>query len=417
MTKRHNLGTVIRFEYIRTIKKPSFWIATLAFPILIAAVVGIAFYSGKSSDENSNKLAKEKFSIEYQDESKVILPQIAKALDAKNVNNKQQAIKDVKSGKVDAFFYYPSDVSKQKVEIYGKDAGLFDNGKYSAVAKSMLSTSANTQIGSSQLVTIAKGDVDIDTTTYMENGDVSAGWFAAIPPLIFLVLFYFTIVMLGNNLLNSTVEEKENRVTEMILTTLNPTNLVVGKLIATFMAGITQAIVLFVPIIAAYVILGSDASVANLPDLDIIHKLVFDPVVMTVGALIFIGGMMLFTGTLVAVGAIMPTAKEAGQYFGIAIALMFIPFYILTLILSDPSALIVKIFTFFPFTAPVTALLRNSFGSLGPVEATIVIVELIVLGLFTIQAAVRLFRYGAMEYSDRLSFKTIIAKKQRRQAD
>jgi len=409
-SNHHNLGTVICFEFIRTIKKPSFWIATLAIPVLIGVVFAVVFYSSKSTSDNQEKLAKEEFSVRYVDESNVILPDVAKVFDAKHVTDKEAALQDVKSGKVDALFYYPNDVSKQSVEVYGKDAGLFENGKYQAVAENMLSVSANTKIGDSQLTAIAQNNVKYDTVTYKSNGNESAGWLAAVPPLIFLVLFYFTIAMLGNNLLNSTVEEKENRVTEMILTTMNPTDLIVGKLIATFMAGILQALVLVVPIAAAYLLLGTEASVANLPSLDIIKGLVFDPLSMTIAALLFIGGMLLFTGTLVAVGAIMPTAKEAGQYFGIAIMLMFIPFYIIMLILSDPNSLIVQIFTYFPYTAPVTALLRNAFGSLGTTEAIIVITELIILGVIIIRFAVKLFRYGAMEYSGRLSLGTLFNK-------
>lgn len=407
MAKHHNLGTVIGFEFIRTIKKPSFWAATLALPTLLIAVFAIAFYSSKAGYENTEKLAKEKFSIIYKDDSGIILDQIAAGVKAKKANDKERAIDDVKNQKVDAFFYYPKDTTKDKVEIYGKDAGLFDNGKYSAVAEQLLQLSANATIGDSQLISIAKGEMKSETVTYKEDGEVSAGWMAAIPPLIFLVIFYFTVAMLGNNLLNSTVEEKENRVTEMILTTLNPTDLIVGKLIATFLAGLVQAAVLIMPVIIAYLVLGNNATSANLPDLAIVNNFVIDPATMGIGLLIFIGGLLVFTGTLVALGAIMPTAKEAGQWFGIAILLMFIPFYILQVILSDPDQLVVKAFTYFPYTAPVTALLRNAFGSLSITEAAIVIGILIVLGTLVIRLAVRLFRYGAMEYSSKLSLRRL----------
>lgn len=411
MSKRHNLGTVLWFEYIRTIKKPSFWVATLSFPLLLAVIFGVIFYTGKTTEENSDKLANEKFSIAYLDESKIINPSLAEQLEAEPASNKQAAIKQVKDQKTDAFFYYPKDISTQKIEVYGKDVGLFDNGKYEAVAKNLLQSSADAQIDSSQLVAIAKGDIALEATTFKSGGEKSAGWLAAAPPLLFLVLFYFTIAMLGNNLLNSTVEEKENRVTEMILTTLNPTTLIVGKLLATFLAGITQAIVLIAPIVIAYLVLGSEASVANLPNLDLVKDLVFDPVAMTIGALLFIGGMLLFTGLLVTIGAIMPTAKEAGQYFGIVILTMFIPFYIFSVILSNPENIIVKLFTYFPLTAPITALLRNAFGSLSGIEASIVIAELLILGIVIIRLAVVLFRYGAMEYGDKLSLKTLLSKK------
>ncbi len=409
MASGHNLGTVISFEFWRTIKKPSFWIATLSFPLMFAVIFGIVYYSSKSSSDSSQKLAEERFSIEYKDDSGVVLPIVAEKLQAKTIDNKQTGIEKVKSGQLDAFFYYPGDLGKKNIEVYGKDSGLFDNGKYSAVAEQMLKTSASATIANPKLIAVTQGAVSSDVTTYKKNGEVSAGWMAAIPPLLFLVFFYFTIAMLGNNLLNSTVEEKENRVTEMILTTLNPTVLIVGKLIATFLAGLVQAAVMITPAVAAYFILGAEA--INLPNADMLSRLVVDPTAMTIGALLMIGGLMLFTGTLVAVGAIMPTAKEAGQYFGIAILLMFIPFYIIMLILSNPETLVVQIFTFFPYTAPVTALLRNAFGSLSVSHAAIIISMLIVLGTIIILLAVRLFRYGAMQYDSRLSLKFLNAKK------
>lgn len=407
MANHHNLGTVIAFEFIRTIKKPSFWAATLAFPILLIAIFAIVFYSNKATADSSDKLAEEKFSIIYKDDSGIVSSEIAAGMQAKKTDDKEQAIENVKKHNVDAFFYYPKNVTENAIEIYGKDAGLFDNGKYSAVAEQLLQLSANASIGSNQLVSVAKGQVSSDLTAFKENGEVSAGWMAAVPPLLFLVLFYFTIAMLGSSLLNSTVEEKENRVTEMILTTLNPTDLIIGKLVATFMAGIVQAMVVVLPVVIAYLVLGSNAASANLPDVAIIQDLAIDPVSMIIGLLLFIGGMLVFTGTLVAIGAIMPTAKEAGQWFGIAMIMMFLPFYIFSIILSDPEQLVVQVFTYFPFTAPVTALLRNAFGSLSTAEAAIVIGMLIILGALIIRLAVRLFRYGAMEYDGKLSLKRL----------
>lgn len=408
MAKHHNLGTVIWFEFTRTIKKPSFWAATLSFPILVCILFAIVFYSSQQTQNNTDKLSKEKFSIVYKDDSGVVVPKIAEGMQAKRVDDKAKAIEDVRNQKVDAFFYYPKNASKNTTEVYGKDSGLFENGKYDAIAKQLLILSANSKINSNELVEITKGNIKTNVITYLKNGEKSAGWMAAIPPLLFLALFYMAIVMLGSNLLNSTVEEKENRVTEMILTTLNPTDLIVGKLLATFLAGIVQTLVILTPIVIAYLLLGSNSSAINLPDLGSINQLVIDPIRMLVGGLILVGGTLLFTGSLMALGAIMPTAKEASQWFSIVILAMFIPFYIISLILSDPNQLIVQIFTFFPFTSPVTAMLRNAFASLDSASSAVVITVLIVLGILIIRLAVHLFRYGAMQYDSKLSLKGIL---------
>lgn len=414
MKKHHNLGTVIAFEFTRTIKKPSFWIATLSLPLMIAILFAIIFYSGQSAMQRSEELGKESFSVQYIDDSSVISKEVAQsAFEANETKDFNAALEEVRTGKLDALFVYPEDITSEPIKIYGKDVGLFENSKYPQVAQSILTASASQIVGDEQVLAAVQGASTTDVTTYTPEGDKASGWLAAVPPLIFLILFYMAIVMLGSNLLNSTVEEKENRVTEMIVTTINPTDLIVGKLIATLGAGILQAIVILAPIILAYLFLGSGAaSEFNLPDLSVLSELVIDPTAMVIGLLLFIGSIMLFTGTLVAIGAIMPTAKEAGQYFSIIIIALIIPFYVFELILSDPDSIIVQVMTFFPFTAPITAMLRNAFGTLDMTTAAIVIAMLFILGAIIIQVAVRLFRYGAMQYDSKLSLSMIRQKRE-----
>lgn len=64
-----------------------------------------------------------------------------------------------------------------------------------------------------------------------------------------------------------------------------------------------------------------------------------------------------------------------------------------------------------PYTAPSTALLRNGLGTLSGWEAAIVVVELFVLGVLALRLAVRLFRYGSIEYSNRLPVGTVLRRR------
>ncbi len=137
---------------------------------------------------------------------------------------------------------------------------------------------------------------------------------------------------------------------------------------------------------------------------------------MTVGLLILVGGFALFTTTLVAIGAVMPTAKEAGNFMGVMMALIFVPFYAVALVISDPQSVIVQIFTFFPFSAPVTALLRNGFGSLSLPEAGIVIAILFVGAAVMLRVAVRLFQYGSISYTSKVNVRTALRAGPRRTA-
>ncbi|WP_208759918.1 ABC transporter permease [Paenarthrobacter nitroguajacolicus] len=101
---------------------------------------------------------------------------------------------------------------------------------YEAVAKQLLAVAAQTTINSPELTAAAGGEVKVHTETF-RGGQASGGFGSAIPPLTFLLLFYVVILLLSNQMLSSTLEENENRVTEMILTTLNPTTLIIGALL------------------------------------------------------------------------------------------------------------------------------------------------------------------------------------------
>jgi ABC-2 type transport system permease protein len=402
---QHNLSTVISFEVVRTLTKRRFWISTLIVPVIGAIVIALVVLSNTSTDNSVNSQKNAKLTFTYSDASGMVDPAIASAFGGSVADDPAAAIAAVKSGKLDAYFAFPANPAKQHTQVYGTDEGIFQNGKYSAIATQLLVASAQKKIGNPSLTTIAQGNLPVDATTY-KNGEASGGIGGVIPPLLFLVVFYLVILLLGNQMLNSTLEEKENRVTEMILTTLNPTTLVVGKVISLFIIGVVQMLTFAIPVIIGYVFFRTQL---NLPSFDL-ASLNVNPGQMIVGALLLIGGFTLFTGTLVAVGAIMPTAKEAGQIFGIMMALIFVPFYAVTLVVSDPHTFIVQIFTYFPYSAPVTAMLRNGFGSLNPLESTIVIVELFGLGIIVLRVAVRLFRYGSIEYSKKVSLKTVFAR-------
>ena len=140
----HNFGIVYRFEVIRTLKKPSFWLSIVAFPLLLAVIFGISFLSTASSDDIDEQLAQEQFSLAVTDDSHLVNQQLLEQLDAQIVDNKQQGIDMVQSGKIEAYFYYPADLITNSIDVYGQNVSLFQNGKYSSVAESLLKSSVQT---------------------------------------------------------------------------------------------------------------------------------------------------------------------------------------------------------------------------------------------------------------------------------
>jgi len=400
----HNLGTVINFELVRTLKKPLFWVSVLATPALMAFIIGIVIFAQQTSDATQAAANKQPFSLLVQDETGLISDTALSQLKANKTTDKQSAIKNVSAGKIDAFFYYPKDIAKQSIEVYNKNDGLTANDKYTTVAKNLIVTSSTAAVKPAELVSVIKGNITTTQKNYEDGKEINLIG-SMIAPSLFLVVFYAVIVLLGNQMLASTTEEKENRVTEMLLTSLSSKALIVGKIISLVILGFVQILTILVPVILTYIFARGTL---NIPDISNFTQMVtFEFWPIFIGAGLLLSGFLLFTGILVGIGAATPTAKEANSFFGVIILLMFIPFYFFPLLMNQESSIAVTGLSFFPLTAPVTLMARNIFGTVGTVEALIGLGIVFVFGIIAISLAIRIFRYGTLEYSKRLSLKTI----------
>lgn len=399
----YNLRNVILFELTRTLKKKSFWISALLFPVGICLIFLIIHFSSEASDKAAEASTKQKFSIEITDESGLLTPEITGSIGAKPVT-KSQGLDDIKRGKVDAYFYYPQNLTKDKVEVYGRDVGLFNSGRYESVASTLLKQAAAAK-ADPQVTAVLTDTVGVDAQTY-RDGQEYDGFKQVILPGLFLLLFYILIVVFGNQMLTSTTEEKENRVIEMLLTSLSARTLVIGKILALLVLGFVQILIIVVPVLVVYLLFRSSLS---LPDLDL-SNLPIDPIRIIVGAILFIFSFLFFTGLLVAIGASVPTAKEAGGFYGAVMLVLFGPLYAVTLFVSAPESGIVKFLSFFPPTAPIPLLLRNAVGNLAVWETILGICILAASAVISLVIATRLFRYGAIEYGRRISPKVLLRK-------
>jgi ABC-2 type transport system permease protein len=403
----HNLNTVINFEFFRAIKKLSFWLSILVFPVLIAIIGGVSYFSSIAADNAQQNLQSTSFTVGVLDRSGIVTKSAEEDIQAKNISTKETGIGQVKNGKLDAFIYYPDIPTKKNIEIYARDKGLLNNSVYQGIATELLRKSALSSVASPERLAIINQSSAIQTTfTAYKNGKIVPGFESVIAPGIFLVLFYMLILLMGNEMLASTTEEKENRVIEMILTTVTAKTLLFGKIISLIMLSIVRLLVIIIPSVLVVFFFGKNLSFGQI---DFAH-LVVSPEPVIVGTVLFILSFLLFTGLLVTIGAVMPSAKEASRFFGIAIFSLFVPFYAAQAIVSDPSQVIVKVFTFFPLTAPITLMLRNAVGNLAPWELAVGMAILALSTTVLLFSAAQAFRYGALEYSRRLSLKEIFGR-------
>ena len=405
MNKMHNLGMVFKFEVLRTLKKPTFWLIALGFPVMIGLIFGIVFWSNRATQEAAEKLQEQNFSIMMTDDSGLIKPEVAAAMKVQRVNSEAEGIEKVKHHQTDAYFYIPKNLEKDSVRIYGQDTGVFENNKYGAVVRTLLSSSVDSKVTGSEAL-IIKQKVNSSLTTY-KDGKESGGMKEMIVPGFFLVLFYLLIAFFGNQMLTSTIEEKENRTVEMLLTTVQAKTLIVGKIWALITLSLIQGMIIVLPVLVGYLLFGHQL---QLPNFDL-SQIVFDPTRIAVAIALFGASFMMLTGLLVTVGAMMPTAKEASSWVGLVMILLFGPLYGGSVFISYPEWTFSMAMSYFPLTAPIPLMLRNTVGNLSLIEALIGVAVLVISAVLIMMLAVRVFRYGAMSYDSKLSLSALRMKR------
>lgn len=411
--KMYNLGTVLKFEVFRALKKPTFWAAIFAIPLIYGVIFGFSAISNAQTRENQEKLAKETFSFDIQDESSMISKDIIAGMKGNISKNKAASIVKVKDQKIDAFYFIPKDLVHEKVEIYAKNVNINENAKYSAVLKSILKNSSAKATSANQLVLI--NETYKTEQTIFKNGQKYEQIYEMIAPGIFLFVFYFITVFLSNRMLTSTTEEKENRVTEIILTSISARTLILGKIISIIVLGIVQILTLLLTgVVMLFLIsnVGDLAKNINLPDLStILPNIRWEFNTIAISAIILIAGFMMVTGFIVALGSMMPTAQEASNYFGMIIMTLMAPLFVLpSFFVNEPNEIVIFL-SYFPLTSPISLLLRNMLGTLSFSEALVGILLLIVFAIVAIWLAVRIFRFGTIAYGSKINLKSIFLKK------
>ncbi|MFZ2275898.1 MAG: ABC transporter permease [Candidatus Nanogingivalis sp.] len=402
-----NLGTVIKFEVLRAIKKPTFWVALLAVPLVYGGIFFLGKISGEQAAQNAEKLAREEFSFEIMDESGILNQQIIESVGGKISKNKTESIEKVKNEKLNAFYFVPKNLKDQSVEIFGKFEGVNQSAKYWAVISSLLKNSSLETVNPNKLAAINetfKGE-----ETLFKNGEKYDALKEMLVPGVFLVIFYYIVVFLSHRMLTSTTEEKENRVTEMILTSISAKTLVVGKLISILILGAIQIFALLVPILIAFLGFSKNLGLPNLSNFT--DGIVWDGMTILKASLILVFGLLMTVGAIIALGSAMPTAQEASNYFGFIIMLLMAPFFVVPMFFTAEKTIAVDFLSYFPLTSPTSLLIRNTLGTLSNEEAFIGIGLLVVFGAIAIWMAVRIFQFGTLSYGKKVSLKSLFSAK------
>lgn len=406
-----SVNDIISFEVLRTIRKRTFWLATLLPPILIIVIFTITHASSNSASsasvQQSISITKNS-KIAVLDETGLVSKQLLKKEHISTVPTESGGINSVKANSLTAFIYYPKNVFKTGIQIYAQDKGITNATPYNALATGLLKNSAvgiaSVATHNTQVVELLQSSPSVANTTY-KNGKQTNELANLVAPGIFMVSFLAILVLQSYIMVTSTTEEKENRAAEIILTSIKSSRLIVGKILSLFILGMIQLLAIIIPLLVGYAVFRHHIS---LPAGISLRHLPLNPKAITFGALFFVGGLVLFTSVLVGVGSLFPSAQDAGRYVGFSIVSAFLPIYTIGYIISSTHTVVVNVFTYFPLTAPTTVLVRNAIGDISVKQTLISLAIVVISAVLAIIFAMKAYRYSAMEYGRRVSIKEVL---------
>lgn len=396
------LFLVAKRQYVQTIRKPSFWIATLFFPAFIILVSFISGYTATQAEKKIEEELKEVQAIQIIDEARILNPSLVVS-PYQAVDDLAGAIDAVKREEIDALFVYPSDFTQNHlIDIYTQDEGIIAREKYNEVARQLVKQSILLEVEDPTKIALFNADLEINGTFYQDGEVVSDQIENYIIPLASMVL-YFTMVFMGTNfLLSSVSEEKENRMIEIVLTAMQSKDLIWGKI-----AGLVGIILTQLVVLVTLAGLGLSATIENLPFEIDWTAIPIEPMQILVSVFYILAGFLIIATIMVGVGSAMPTYREAQQFSSIFIIASILPVYFATVIIAEPNGLVAMITSYFPLTSPLILLARNALGAVPLWESLISIPILTIYVLTGFYLAFKLFELGSLQYNEKLSIKTI----------
>ena len=242
-------------------------------------------------------------------------------------------------------------------------------------------------------------------------------------------LLFMFIIIYGNLIMRSVIEEKTSRIIEIIVSSVKPIQLMLGKIFGTSLAGITQFVLWIVLLgllmMAASFLLGVDFSATPQSDMmtealnnqaanSEIQGLINDfrglPIFNLIIAFIlfFAGGYLLYSSLYAAIGAAVDNETDTQQFILPVIMPLILAFYVgFFTVLEDPHGSISIVFSYIPFTSPIVMLMRIPFGV--PLwEQLLSLTVLVITFVITVWVAAKIYRVGILMYGKKPSYRDLV---------
>lgn len=420
---------IIKREYFSRVKKKSFLIMTFLVPMLIIGMYALIFALSMNGGDNIP-------TVEVIDESGIFNKTFE---DKKSVNFEVSELSLTEAKKKvinneDAFvLFIPKDISTGgSIEMFAqKKAGL---SVISSIERQLndqmrIKLLKDAGIDSETLdkikpnLSVVSKELTIEGEKDSSSGAAMAVGFAA------AILIYMSLFIYGIQVMRGIIEEKTSRIVEVVISSVKPFQLMMGKIIGIGLVGLTQ-FMLWIVLSASLMTVATtilfkdkveqvksempmskqvEAVSNNGPGMDIVKAVqtVQWTYILPVFIIFFLGGYMLYSALFAAVGSAVDSDTETQQFMlPITLPLLFTYIMSFSFIVNNPDSSLSFWLSIIPFTSPIAMMVRLPFG-VPNWELALSIFLLIGGFIFTTWVASRIYRVGILMYGKKVSFKEL----------
>ena len=426
----NKIWLILQREFLNRVQKKSFLIATILVPLIFPALMAILVYLSVEQKKNAIKDV-----VHYVDESQRFIPDSTKFIFKKFEGNIEEAKKTFQRDNSYGLLYIPTyELSAPRgITLYTKvNPSPNEIGSLEGMLENQIKELKMAKFNINQNVLDSiKTDIAIQTINITDEGDEQSSNSKVLFGIGMAcgIMMYIFIFMYGAQIMQGVIEEKTSKVVEVIVSSVKPFQLMMGKIMGLASVGLLQFLIWIVLITTlTSVVLNyfgltmpqeqmmtemgqqyPDAQLQNQGTMEILNTVSEIPFGYLIFNFLFyfLGGYLLYGALFAAVGSAVDSPAEAQQFmFPITIPLLIAYFGLFTFILDDPHGNISIWLSIIPFTSPIAMMGRIGFG-VPAWQLILSMISLIGGFIFTTWVAARIYRVGILMHGTKINYKVM----------
>ncbi|MFP4228886.1 MAG: ABC transporter permease [Salinivenus sp.] len=423
----HKIWLILQSEFWRRVRSKAFILATILVPIgfvVLAAAPALFGYLAEQTDERVVALVDETGQL-----ADSIVAAGGERIAFRAVDSPVDSVRaDVRNGGYDGYLLLPAsllDGSGEATYYSREGGGLTLRTQIDALVNRVVQERRLSSAGADAAVlSIVRSDVGLNTRKLGEGEGTTASSSLALTAIGYAMAFiiYFAVFIYGQYVMQGVIEEKSNRVVEIVVSSVRPFELLMGKVLGIGAMGLVQMVTWAVLVVGGFAAAGPVLALVMTPqDLGVGPEASQQAMAEAAGAslptipldlvvwfvLFFLGGFLLYAALFAAVGSAVEQQQDAQNLLLPVMAPLIVPILFLFFIIESPNAMVSVVMSMIPFFSPILMVLRAAITSVPLWEIGLAFGLLVVSFIGMIWLAGRIYRVGILSYGKTPGFREI----------